>query len=55
LEAIPYLETQLLPQPILIAPPERDDTHSVGEKLAIKYENCDLRESASFYGAVEIL
>jgi hypothetical protein len=29
--------------------------HAVGEKLAIKYENCDLRESASFYGAVEIL
>jgi hypothetical protein len=25
------------------------------KKLPIKYENCDLRVSASFYGAVEIL
>jgi hypothetical protein len=27
----------------------------VGEKLPIKYENCDHRVSASFYGVVEIL
>jgi hypothetical protein len=36
-------------------PPGRAGMGRVGEKLPIKYENCDLRVSASFYGAVEIL